>query len=584
MDRKYLWATLTVLLLAAASAAALKLVVRKPQVRFSESDSFQQEAFELTLSGGLFGKTIYYTLDGNNPTKASKVYDGPIQIASGSPVKATVVKAAVCIGGQMGEVCTRTYFVGEDIKDLFDVMVVSLSADEDDLYDEETGILANYKEAGENGEWNRPAYVEFYGPDGSLMLKQGTGIAVSGHGSREYAQKSFKLIGSVEYDREHPTFDYDFFDADMAGNRTGQSYNRLVLRNGGSDHEGTMLKWNVVSRLAKEAGILCAGARPGILFLNGEYYGIIQLQEKYTAYNIASAIGVQKGDIEKYEPNEINSARFGGYYGRLHTDLDDPERQEKLEACVDMPDMLRHYAVNLIMNNTDWPFHNFLSWKCAATGSSAYSDGRVRFFLYDLDAVYQDTRGQEIENTFDYLMEEPVEDMTDTLSLLMHSVKYRTQFVNLACDLAGTVYDGNHVVQVIEEEDQKLARSMELFYTKRRRERQQRAVREMKAAARKSCAELYEGLEKHLGAVGAYRLRVEAPEGVDIVFSQIRVPGGEQYAGIYYHNYPLTLKALPQEGQRVRGFRVNGTEIEGEELLLDQSFQGKELKIELMTE
>ena len=27
-----------------------------------------------------------------------------------------------------------------------------------------------------------------------------------------------------------------------------------------------MIKWNVVSRLAKEAGIICAGARPGILF------------------------------------------------------------------------------------------------------------------------------------------------------------------------------------------------------------------------------------------------------------------------------------------------------------------------------
>ena len=204
--------------------------------------------------------------------------------------------------------------------------------------------------------------------------------------------------------RDSSTFDYDFFDADMNGNVTGQSYNRLVLRNGGSDHEGTMIKWNVVSRLAREAGSICAGARPGILFLNGEYYGIIQLQEKYTRYNVAHAIGAQKDDIEKYEPNEVNSSRFGGYYNRLHADLNDPERQEKLESSVDMEDMLRHYAVNLIMNNVDWPFHNFLSWKCADGSSSAYGDGRVRFFLYDLDGVYQDTGSLEIQNTFDYLM------------------------------------------------------------------------------------------------------------------------------------------------------------------------------------
>ena len=78
---------------------------------------------------------------------------------------------------------------------------------------------------------------------------------------------------------------------------------------------------------------------------------------------MASAIGAQKSDIEKYEPNEVNSSRFGEYYNRLHADLNDPERQAKLEESVDMPDMLRHYAVNIIMNNVDWPFHNFLSWK-----------------------------------------------------------------------------------------------------------------------------------------------------------------------------------------------------------------------------
>ena len=88
----------------------------------------------------------------------------------------------------------------------------------------------------------RPAYIEFYDSDGALMLKQGTGITVSGHGSRSYDQKSIKLTSSSQYDSEHPTFDYDFFETDMAGNATGQTYNRLVLRNGGSDHEGTMIK------------------------------------------------------------------------------------------------------------------------------------------------------------------------------------------------------------------------------------------------------------------------------------------------------------------------------------------------------
>ncbi|MDE7319428.1 MAG: CotH kinase family protein [Lachnospiraceae bacterium] len=584
MNRKYIVAAAITFVLAAALTGFLRWVVREPAVRFSEEEAFQEEAFELTLRCGLSGGTIRYTLDGSDPTMQSRIYEGPIPIEAGLPEKVTVVKAAVFQNGEPGKICTQTYFVGEGVSELFDVMVVSLSADEKALYDEETGILANYEEEGENGEWDRPAYVEFYEPDGTRMLAQGTGIAVSGHGSREFAQKSFKLISDSVYDPEHPTFEYDFFETDMAGNEEGQSYNRLVLRNGGSDHEGTMLKWNVVSRLGKDSGMVCAGARPGILFLNGTYYGIIQLQEKYTRYNIAHAIGAQKDDIEKYEPNEINSARFGGYYNQLRQDLNDPERMESLERQVDMTDMLKHYAVNLIMNNVDWPYHNFLSWKCAETSSSAYGDGKVRFFLYDLDAVYQDTTGYEVPDEFAYLMEEPIEDATDTLYLLMQSELYRTRFVNMVCDLTATVYQEDHVLRLIEEENEKLAGSMELYYTEEERMRQQAAVDRMKEAAEESCIRVHEGLQEHLKAADPYTLRLELPDGIQVSFSEIRLKGGESYTGTYYHNYPLTLTAEPENGQEFYGWLVNGEEIRTAQLLLDEGCTADEMHIQLITE
>ena len=584
MNRKYIVAAAVTFVLAAALTGLLRWVVREPAVRFSEEEAFQEEAFELTLRCGLSGGTIRYTLDGSDPTMQSRIYEGPIPIEAGLPEKVTVVKAAVFQNGEPGKICTQTYFVGKGVSELFDVMVVSLSADEKVLYDEETGILANYGEEGENGEWDRPAYVEFYEPDGTRMLAQGTGIAISGHGSREFAQKSFKLISDSVYDPEHPTFEYDFFETDMAGNEKGQSYNRLVLRNGGSDHEGTMLKWNVVSRLGKDSGMVCAGARPGILFLNGSYYGIIQLQEKYTRYNIAHAIGAQKDDIEKYEPNEINSARFGGYYNQLRQDLNDPKRMESLERQVDMTDMLKHYAVNLIMNNVDWPYHNFLSWKCAETSSSAYGDGKVRFFLYDLDAVYQDTTGYEVPDEFAYLMEEPVEDATDTLYLLMQSELYRTRFVNMVCDLTATVYQEDHVLRLIEEEDEKLAGSMELYYTEEERMRQQTAVDRMKEAAAESSIRVHEGLQEYLKAADPYTLRLELPDGIQVSFSEIRLKGGESYTGTYYHNYPLTLTAEPENGQEFYGWLVNGEEVRTAELLLDESCTADEMYIQLITE
>lgn len=573
-----------IILLAVLTGSVILLCVRNPEVHFSRKDAFQEEAFDLTLSAGIRGGTIYYTLNGDTPTTESDVYTMPIRVEAGLPMATTVVKAMVVQGGIESSVYTQTYFVGRGVSELFDTMVVSLTTDRANLYDEKTGIFTNWDQINdENGSWERPAYIEFYEHDGTPMIAQGTGIAVSGHGSRGYDQKSIKLIASKQYDMEHPVFDYDFFETDMAGNAKGQSYNRLVLRNGGSDHEGTMIKWNVVSRLGKEAGIVCAGARPGVLFVNGVYYGIIQLQEKYSRYNVASAIGARKQDITKYEPNEINSSRFGEYYGRLHSDLNDPERQEKLEESVNMTDMLRHYAVNCIMNNVDWPFHNFLAWKCAAGTNSSYADGKVRFFLYDLDAVYGDTSKGEIANEFDYLMQEPVEDMTDTLSILMKSDKYRTQFVNMVCDLTNTTFAADHVLQVIDEEDQKIAHSMALYYTDAERTRQQEAVKVMREKASESCVVVHAGLQNNLGAAEPYTLKLQVPNGLSVAFSQIRLSGETEYEGVYYHNYPLTLVVNDDDGNSYH-WMINGERVDGSELLLDSSYTDNELNIQLVVD
>ena len=157
MNRKYIVAVAVTFVLAAALTGLLRWVVREPAVRFSEEEAFQEEAFELTLRCGLSGGTIRYTLDGSDPTMQSRIYEGPIPIEAGLPEKVTVVKAAVFQNGEPGKICTQTYFVGKGVSELFDVMVVSLSADEKVLYDEETGILANYGEEGENGGGDRPA-------------------------------------------------------------------------------------------------------------------------------------------------------------------------------------------------------------------------------------------------------------------------------------------------------------------------------------------------------------------------------------------------------------------------------------------
>ena len=188
-----------ILLLTILTGGVILLDVQNPGVHFSKKDAFQEEAFDLALSAGIWGGTIYYTLNGDTPTTESDIYTAPIRVEAGLPMTTTVVKAMVVRLGVESSVFTQTYFVGQGASRLFDTMVVSLTTDQANLYDEKTGIFTNWDQVNdENGSWERPAYIEFYEQDGTPMIAQGTGIAVSGHGSRGFDQKSIKLIASKQ--------------------------------------------------------------------------------------------------------------------------------------------------------------------------------------------------------------------------------------------------------------------------------------------------------------------------------------------------------------------------------------------------
>lgn len=68
MTKKYVSAMVIIILLAVLTGSVILLCVRNPEVHFSRKDAFQEEAFDLTLSAGIRGGTIYYTLNGDTPT------------------------------------------------------------------------------------------------------------------------------------------------------------------------------------------------------------------------------------------------------------------------------------------------------------------------------------------------------------------------------------------------------------------------------------------------------------------------------------------------------------------------------------
>ncbi len=74
---------------------AIQSLLAKPVI--SGEDSFTTESTSVTLTAAE-GSTIYYTIDGTNPTTNSSVYSGPISISATTTVKAIAVKDGLVTG------------------------------------------------------------------------------------------------------------------------------------------------------------------------------------------------------------------------------------------------------------------------------------------------------------------------------------------------------------------------------------------------------------------------------------------------------------------------------------------------------
>ena len=127
---------------------------------FSKQAGFYEESFLLELSTDEPGASIYYTLDGSEPTELSTVYTDPILIASrrGEPdvysaieaiasdweapdeevYKSFIVRAKIInrFSGLFSATITHTYFVDRNIKHRYSLPIVSLVTDPKNFFDE----------------------------------------------------------------------------------------------------------------------------------------------------------------------------------------------------------------------------------------------------------------------------------------------------------------------------------------------------------------------------------------------------------------------------------------------------------------
>ncbi|MCF6357889.1 MAG: CotH kinase family protein, partial [Draconibacterium sp.] len=348
-------------------------------VQFSVTEMFLTSSQNLVLTGAESGEEIRYTLDSNEPTSSSPVYNNPIQIDKNINVRARIFKANYV----PGKITTRTY--------LFDapptLPVISVTTDPDNLWDNETGIYilgddyseemphlgANYWE-----DWEKAGSIEMTETDGSRLFSLNCGIKIFGGWSRANDNKSLSIFFRNEYG-DHKLKGVQLFDS-----KPITKFKSLVLRKSGNDYGNSKMRDGMLTSLVRNLDIDIAAYRPTIMYLNGEYWGIINLREKLNEDFIESNHGVDADEMDILQWNVSVVEGSNEHYLALldfieNNDLSDDSNYEVVSQQIDISNFIDYQLSEIYFNNRDWPGNNIKYWRPQT------DEGKWRWLMYDTD-------------------------------------------------------------------------------------------------------------------------------------------------------------------------------------------------------
>ena len=490
------------------------------EISFNYGDTFYSEALDVQITCADSGAKLYYTTNGDTPTESSKLYSEKIKIPSRSTVNATTIKVIAVNGEKKSDVITKTYITGKNVFERFDenTLVFVLSSDSYNLYDYYYGVLvegflrdqylnsdeynggeldytapANWYIRGRESE--REMYVEVYDCKGNQLISQAAGGRVVGGASRANTQKSWRLIARTSYSPDNGKFKYPFFYNEQAENGDFITrYDRVTLRDNANDREFASIRDEVSQRLAEMAGFPDTQAtRPAAVFLNSEYYGFAWLHEAfgedYLATNYGGnrdnfyIIGNKEGEMEIDEDSDTDEEKKAvedwNYildiaYG--NQDINSYNRDENGEivedavfgyltddavfdefcSLVDIDDFMLYYAMQIYIDNKDWPGNNYKAWRYYPseneTVTGEYLDGKWRFLWFDVEYAWGlYGSGYKDKTLTNVLTGNHMQGASKLLKALLERDDMREKFANTMCDLMYGAFSTENALAVIEQ-------------------------------------------------------------------------------------------------------------------------------------
>lgn len=378
--------------------------------------------------------TIYYTLNGNEPSIYSNVYNEPIVLD-----ETTVVRAINVEDGKINSnVITKSYIINEN----HTLPVFSLVVDRDDynslVYD----------------SWNtkieEKASVAYFDNGNGFALD--CGIKMFGGSTRGLAKQSFALKFKKQYGPSE--LHYQVFE-----NRDNSVYNNLVLRSGSQDYSVSMIRDPMMTSLMEETDVDVQAMKPIILYINGVYWGIYFLDEKIDEDFVGSHYNVDgsKADIVRID-GDVTAGTGENFedlltFMRTHNMALD-ENYEYIKEKINIDNMIRFWVAETYITNND-------IINTRAFSHPDIDNGRWHFVFYDLDYGMYFYR----VNYYTFMTDPNGMGSMYVRSVIMRSMfqnnEFRRRFVEILSEMLKDVWTEEKIINKIDEYHDLLLPEME---------------------------------------------------------------------------------------------------------------------------
>ncbi len=386
--------------------------------------------------------TIRYTIDGSEPTASSPVYTGaPITFFQSKILRARAFKP-----NYIPSNVTSASF-------LFNIShttpILSITTDNSNLYGSE-GIFDHWDQ-----DWLRNAHLDYFDsiPGHPLVFSQNTGMQIDGGagGSRSHPQHSFRLElahsvlgeGSVN-------------EVIIPGRPNRNKYSEFYLRNGSNQY--LVLPY----KEACQAELMCRGAnayysayRPATVYINGQYFGLYELREKYNSEMFKENEGADKDSVEllslSYWYGSVLRAvqgstdHFWNSYNAFNAlNVGSPSYWNDADQHFDLTYYTDYIISESWMGNVDWPQNNIKIYRSDVTNN------RWRFATIDLELALNPNAWTDCYyNHIDYISNQSTGNPYINIWLKsIQNTQFKNYFINRFADLMNTNYRPERLIAV----------------------------------------------------------------------------------------------------------------------------------------